>query len=132
MDDKSFLGKGWNFPPEFKEGCGIVTRMVEDEEDIRQSLHILFSTRIGERFNRDYGSGLYDFVFEPITSSSITRMKDTIKRAILLYEPRIDPEKINIDTSRELDGVLMIKLNYRIRQTNTEANWVYPFYLQRK
>ena len=46
--DRSFLGKGWAFPPVFHTGVS-PTAMVSDEEDIRQSLHIILSTRLGER-----------------------------------------------------------------------------------
>ena len=49
MEDKSFLGRGWSFPPDFQNDKR-TTRMSEYEEDIRQSLIILFSTRVGERF----------------------------------------------------------------------------------
>lgn len=131
MEDKSFLGRGWSFPPDFQNDKR-TTRMSEYEEDIRQSLIIMFSTRVGERFNRNYGCNLADFVFEQITSSVITRMKDEIERAILLFEPRISLKKVNINTSREPDGILLIELDYLIRQTSTDANFVYPFYLQNK
>ena len=131
MEDKSFLGRGWSFPPDFQNDKR-TTRMSEYEEDIMHIFIILFSTRGGERFNRNYGCNLADFVFEQITSSVITRMKDEIERAILLFEPRISLKKVNINTSREPDGILLIELDYLIRQTNTDANFVYPFYLQNK
>ena len=37
MKEKSFLGIGWGFPPNFRKDSGDIT-MVSDEEDIRQSL----------------------------------------------------------------------------------------------
>ena len=40
MEEKSFLGKGWGFPPTFKNQSGSVV-MVKDEMDIQQSLQIL-------------------------------------------------------------------------------------------
>ena len=45
MDDKekSFLGKGWSFPPAFDKKLGSV-EMVSMEEDIRQSLEIYFQS----------------------------------------------------------------------------------------
>lgn len=131
MEDKSFLGKGWSFPPDFRNDKR-ATKISEYEEDIKQSLTILFSTRVGERFNRNYGCNLADFVFEQITSSVITRMKDEIEQAIILFEPRISLKKVNIDTSNESNGLLLIELDYLIRQTNTDENFVYPFYLQNK
>ena len=44
----SFLGRGWDFPPNFSRSLNGVD-MIADEEDIRSSLEILLSTRIGER-----------------------------------------------------------------------------------
>ena len=42
-----FLGRGWSFPPRFTPG-GAAVAMVSDEEDIQQSLGLLFATRRGE------------------------------------------------------------------------------------
>ena len=47
-NEDSFLGTGWSFPPAFDRESGSV-EMVQEEEDIRQSLEILLSTSIGER-----------------------------------------------------------------------------------
>ena len=44
QNKNSFLGKGWAFPPEFSHNDN-PTRMFNYEEDIRQSLIILLSTR---------------------------------------------------------------------------------------
>lgn len=46
QNKNSFLGKGWAFPPEFSHNDN-PTRMFNYEEDIRQSLIILLSTRTG-------------------------------------------------------------------------------------
>ena len=55
MPDKSFLGRGWGFPPGFTAG-GAQVEMVADTEDIHQSLQILLSTQLGERLmQEDYG-----------------------------------------------------------------------------
>ena len=53
-DDRAFLGRGWSFPPTFsKEGTGTQeagrVEMLEHEDDIVSSLHILLSTARGER-----------------------------------------------------------------------------------
>ena len=46
--DNAFLGIGWAFPPAFNSGtCSAV--LVTDQQDIEQSLRILFSTHPGER-----------------------------------------------------------------------------------
>jgi len=53
---------------------------------------------------------------------------DLIKTAILYHEPRIDAKKIQIDPADELNGVLLINIDYIIRSTNSRRNMVYPFY----
>ena len=66
MDKKSFLGKGWSFPPSFNKTTGNV-EMVKNEIDIKQSLVIYFNTKLGERIMRpDYGCVLHDNQFEKI------------------------------------------------------------------
>ena len=124
----SFLGRGWTFPPEFSRGTKSV-KMLEDEEDIKSSLEILLSTRLGERIMvPDYGCNLDELLFKPLNLTLKTFVVDLIKTAILYHEPRIDVTKIEIDPSDELNGVLLINIEYIIRSTNSRKNMVYPFY----
>ena len=128
--DKAFLGVGWSFPPEFhRHGGALEANTVAEETDIDQSLRILLSTRPGERVMQpSYGCGLHAKVFETINESTVTKIKDLIERAVLFFEPRITLDRIDVNTEDALDGVLRIKLDYRVRETNSRANMVYPFY----
>jgi phage baseplate assembly protein W len=128
--DKRFLGVGWSFPPEFhKHGDKTGVKMVAEEEDIRESLAILLSTRPGERIMQPgYGCGLHGMVFENIHESTITEIRDVIERAILFYEPRIDLKAIEVGTESVYEGRVDIRLDYTVRKTNTRSNVVYPFY----
>ena len=127
-ESKSFLGRGWNFPPEFNSETKTV-KMLEYEADIQSSLEILLSTRLGERVMvPDYGCNLDELLFKPLNLTLKTYVIDLIKTAILYYEPRIDARKIEIDPSDELNGVLLIKIEYIIRTTNSRKNMVFPFY----
>ncbi|MEP6846707.1 MAG: GPW/gp25 family protein [Panacibacter sp.] len=129
MTNKSFLGTGWAFPPTFTVNPCTV-EMVSAEEDIKQSLQILLSTRHGERVMQpEYGCNLDVLLFEPINTSLITFVKDLIEKAVLYHEPRIDLKKIDIVTDQVLEGLLLIELEYVIRSTNSRYNLVYPFYL---
>ncbi|GAB7202250.1 hypothetical protein [Dickeya oryzae] len=47
-NDNAFLGTGWGFPPQFDTATHSIG-MVSGDEDIRQSLALLLSTRPGER-----------------------------------------------------------------------------------
>jgi phage baseplate assembly protein W len=128
--DKQFLGVGWGFPPQFHRQAGQTgVRMVTEDEDIRESLRILLSTRPGERVMQPgYGCGLHTMVFETVNESTVTEIRDLVERAILFYEPRINLEGIEVEMENVYDGRLDIRIDYRIRQTNTRSNMVYPFY----
>jgi uncharacterized protein len=127
--DKSFLGKGWSFPPTFNKDKRAV-ELVEGIEDINQSLTILMATAFGERVKREeYGSGINRFVFEPMNVTNQSVLKDDVRKAILLYEPRIKLEKISMQLV-EVEGLLKLDVQYTQRTTNTRHNFVYPFYLK--
>ena len=127
--ERAFLGRGWSFPPQFdKAAKGLV--MLEEEKDIESSLEILLSTKLGERVMQPtYGCNLDDMVFESMNLTMLTYMKDLIENAILYHEPRIDLEKLDIDTSNQNEGVLLIVLHYIVRTTNSRYNYVYPYYI---
>lgn len=127
-ENRSFLGRGWSFPPEFSKESRAV-KMLEDEVDIKSSLEILLSTRLGERVMLPgYGCNLEELLFSPLNLTLKTYVIDLIKTAILYHEPRIDVKKIDIDLTEELSGVLLINIDYIIRSTNSRMNMVFPFY----
>ena len=125
---KSFLGAGWGFPPAFSNKTAAVG-LLSNEDDIQSSLEILLTTRQGERVMRpDYGCNLDELVFEPLTTTFKTYIKDLISTAILYYEPRIDVNKIELDDTGELEGRILISIDYTVRATNSRFNFVVPFY----
>ncbi len=130
--DKSFLGTGWSFPPEFQRNDGVLElQTVSLEADIKESLSILLATAPGERVMQPtFGCGLKTMIFENVDETAITEMKDLIERAILFFETRIDLDEIYIDTDNIYDGLMEIDIHYTIVSTNTRSNIVYPFYFQ--
>ncbi len=127
--DTAFLGSGWGFPPTFQLGGADVV-MVAGVEDIHQSLHILLSTRLGERVMQDdFGCALDSVVFEEIDQGLINALNRSISDAILYYESRITLDQLDVDESPEQPGLLLISLTYTIRSTNSRFNMVYPFYV---
>ena len=125
---KSFLGTGWGFPPTFSTTASAVG-MLSNEEDIKSSLEILLTTRQGERVMRpDYGCNLDELVFEPLTTTFKSYIKDLITTAILYYEPRIDVNAIELDDTGEVEGRILIVIDYTVRTTNSRFNFVFPFY----
>jgi phage baseplate assembly protein W len=128
-EENSFLGRGWSFPPAFDNASGEV-QMLKGADDIQSSLQILLSTRLGERVMQPlFGCNLDVMVFDLLDATLKTEMRNLIEKAILYFEPRINIEKINIEAQNEINGVIIITLNYIVRSTNTRGNLVYPFYL---
>ncbi len=127
--ESPFLGTGWSFPPTFGRG-GAEVAMVSGVEDIQQSLHILLSTRLGERVMQDeFGCALDSVVFEEIDQGLMNTLNRSISDAILYHEPRITLDQIDVNESVEQPGLLLISLAYTVRSTNSRFNMVYPFYI---
>jgi Bacteriophage baseplate protein W len=125
--EKAFLGVGWAFPVQL--GAAGDVAMASYEEDIRQAVHIILSTRPGERVMRpDFGAGLHMLVFEPINTTTITLARHRVEEALVRWEPRIDQVNVTVGADPP-QGRLLISIDYRVRATNTFYNLVYPFYL---
>jgi uncharacterized protein len=125
---KAFLGVGVAFP--------VMTapdgRLDEAayEEDIRQAIRIILGTNPGERLMRpEFGAGLRDFVFSPVSESTMTLVEYRVREALVDWEPRIEVLKVTVTTDGERNK-LLIDTEYRVRATNGQHNLVYPFYLE--
>ena len=61
---KSFLGKGWSFPPVFDK-LNLGVRMDENDQDIQSSIRIILNTYPGERLMQpNFGCTLFRMNFE--------------------------------------------------------------------
>jgi phage baseplate assembly protein W len=129
-DATSFLGTGWSFPPEFvPAGNESGVRMVADEDDINESLRILFGTARGERlFQPAYGLDMQEVLFQPLSTTLRSFLAEKVKLAILIYEPRITVDSLQIEMPDPNAGTLAITLEYTVRSTNSRFNLVFPFY----
>ncbi len=124
----NFLGRGWSFPPEFNITAQSV-EMTEKVDDIYKSLEILLSTRVGERIMQPkFGCNMDELIFESLDTATKTIIIDKIKTAILYFEPRIDAKKIELNTDNELEGIIVLEIEYVVRATNSRFNFVYPYY----
>lgn len=129
MTNPSFLGTGWSFPPAFTSG-GADVEMASGAEDIRQSLQILLSTRLGERVMQDeFGCALDSVLFEEVDQGLVNEVTGIISDAILYHEPRITLDRLDVSESESSEGLLLISIGYTIRGTNARFNMVYPFYV---
>lgn len=153
-----FVGSGWAFPVGVTPEGRI--RVSRDEDRIVESIYLILSTARGERAMRpDFGCGIHELLFEPINQATIALMEHYVQEALVRFEPRIEVRKVHVTShpthadlvappgtkrlpSGEVvppggpslgpaDGVLFVHIEYRVWQTDTIFNLVYPFYIER-
>ncbi len=128
---EEFLGVGWQFPVQLDETGEV--RFARYEEDVREAIWIILSTAPGERVMRpDFGCGIYEFVFTSNTARILGLIQARVQDALLRWEPRIDVNDVLVDSDPSEPTRLLIRVDYRVRATDSQANLVYPFYLQRE
>ena len=128
MADRSFLGRGWAFPVRLDAGGGVALAVHED--DVRQAIQIILGTNLGERLMRpEFGSGIRAFVFESVSTTTLTLLKSRVEEALVRWEPRIDIQRVDVTLPTSLRNRLDVMIDYRVRATNVFYNLVYPFYL---
>lgn len=127
-----FLGTGWRFPvlPDASGGLGYV----EQEENVEQSLVILLQTLVGERVMRyDFGCRAPELVFAPGSVRYLRLLEQTVRDAIRDWEPRVQLDDVRAETAPEdeleYDTRVTLRVDYRVRRTNTRQNLVFPFYV---
>ena len=126
---KEFQGRGWAFPVESTSSGRI--RLVTGETDIEQAVRLILSTAPGERVMRpEFGCGIHRYAFATIDTTTLTMMEDDVRNALTRWEPRIELLDIDAELVDPDTGKLHIDIRYRVRETNSEHNLVYPFYLE--
>jgi len=126
-----FFGLGWKFPPGADDE-GRVNR-ASYEECIREAIWLILSTAKGERVMRpDFGCGIHDLVFAVNNATTAGLVAKEVRQALILWEPRVDMLDLQVNPRPETPSTLLIRIDYRVRATNTVFNLVYPFYLERR
>jgi phage baseplate assembly protein W len=124
------IGSGWRFPLEVSGRGGVA--LSSADKDVEESIRIILSTPKGERRMRpNFGCNIHDLVFAPNTSTTWSLIAHHVEEALGWWEPRIEVMEVDVhpditDTSR-----LLINIKYKVKDTTSERNLVYPFYLSR-
>lgn len=125
---RPFLGEGWKFPLQVTPTGGIATAAAEQR--IEEAILLILSTAPGERVMLpDFGCGIHELVFAPNDSSTVSKVVDAVRRALVTYEPRIDVLDVSAETTDGQPNLLLIRVDYRVRDTNSMKNLVYPFFI---
>jgi phage baseplate assembly protein W len=125
---KDFLGTGWAHPVGTDYRGDIELSSAED--NIRQSVRIIIGTAKGERVMRpDFGCEVHDYVFAAADPATLSMVEDAVEDALVQWEPRIDVERVEAAPDEENPNRVLVEIDYWVRETNSSANLVYPFYL---
>jgi phage baseplate assembly protein W len=89
------------------------------EEEIRSSLIHLLLTRKGSRyFMPNFGTRLYEFIFEPLDSPTFDQIETEIKEAVETYIPGLTITSVKIEPAVETQDTLQIN-----NESATEFNF---------
>jgi phage baseplate assembly protein W len=131
MRENSFLGTGWSFPPAF-DNSNDRLQMSAGDNNITQSIDLVLQTPVGSRsLLPTFGCSLNQFIFRNIDGTARAQIIQSVEQTLLDCEPRISVESIEVFDIDVAEGGAAIALNilYRIKQTNTRHNHVFPFSL---
>lgn len=128
MNENTFLGQGWAFPPTFDNalyGVGLSAGV----ENINQSIDLVLKTPKGSRsLMPNFGSNLFSFVFRRMNATLQAELVQSVKRTLLNFEPRINVLEVDVTMSSDA-GIVYVNIVYLIIQTNARHNHVFPFSL---
>lgn len=123
-----FVGRGWGFPMRVDPNGGIA--LVADEREIEEAIRIVLATSPGERPMRPtFGCGIHDHVFDAVSPELVGALRSKVTSSLSRWEPRITVEQVDVATDVEDRSVVYIDIRYRINDTNSPRNLVFPFYL---
>ena len=122
----NLIGTGLRAPDSFSKSSGKV-RYNTGLERINQSICHILGTRLGERFfEPEFGSRIYELIFEPNDYILKDLLIIYIKEALTRWEPRIKVLEVN-PVVIEYENEVPINITYNLINTNTIYNFVYPF-----
>jgi uncharacterized protein len=123
-----FIGAGWNFPLQISPTNSIA--LATHVRDIEQAIEIIIRTAPGERPMRpEFGCRIQDHLFSPVNESTASAIAFDVRRALELWEPRIDVESIKVTADNRELGTFYIDVGYQVRGYNDTRNLVFPFYV---
>lgn len=104
--------QGWRFPLTADPAYGCI-RTTDYEDMIRQSIHMILSTRKGERFLRpEFGCDIHDFVFQGADYTTLKRVENEVRRSINAWENRISDLSVHASVDPENHNRINIEISY--------------------
>ncbi|KAB2951949.1 GPW/gp25 family protein [Heliorestis acidaminivorans] len=121
------MTRGWKFPVEIDPQTGKF-KMVEDDQDIRESIQLILTTRIGERIgNPHFGSNVFEFLFTTINYTELKELEYEIIQALNRWEPRIRDLEVDASADPTNKGKINIVIQYRTEQSIIPEEMAFDF-----
>ncbi len=125
---ESFIGAGIAFPARFDASGGLA--LVSNDIEIRESIHLILGTSPGERPMRpEFGCRIHDHLFSPADGTTAGLMAQEVRRALRMWEPRIEVVSVEVSIDGDDRNKLWIDIDYEVRGSNDPRNLVFPFYV---
>jgi uncharacterized protein len=129
-------GTGWAFPIRLEDepadpGHPRGVAMSSLDRSVEESIRLIVGTARGERVMRPtFGCGIHDHVFAPHDATTAGLIGFEVREALVDFEPRAEVLDVQVVSDPDEDTRLLVRLDYRVRATNSVFNLVYPFYVQ--
>ncbi len=104
------------FPCRLESGLGRF-RLLSELEEIKQSVHLILTTRRGERhFRPKFGVNLDQYAFELMDTTTCNLIRQEVIAALQMWEPRIWNIRAEFDRQPE-NGQLIVNVFYEVRRS---------------
>jgi uncharacterized protein len=126
--NREFIGRGLSFPLQVDSQGRLA--LTNGENEVFQSIRIILETSPGERVMRPtFGCRVWELIFEPRDASTEALLKEYVREALAMWEPRIEVTGVDILEEGASEEVVMVNIRYLIKNTHDERSIVYPFYI---
>lgn len=120
---------GINFPFRQSQKGTYLNLTEQSGDEIRANLIHLLLTRKGYRYYLpDFGTRLYEYIFEPLDGPTFTDIEAEIRDAVEKYIPNLTINGINITSTESEEGSDVVTTNQDILRTVDAGSQSIPDY----
>ena len=117
LDLKPSTGVGISLP--FDGPTGINTTYTTKDATKSNLLNFILTGKRERIMNPNFGSGIRDIIFDPLTENLTDQVENLIYGGIETYFPQVQINELTVDLSPD-NLTVIINLNYSIINTNIE------------
>jgi len=126
--NREILGRGWKFP--FRIGGNSISHDGPEASKFEMHVieclqHLVMTSLKSRRYNRGFGSRLFELSFEQLTKApglAVRFLTDSIEQ-----EPRLILSSVQTRVAED-KSMLYVEMTIDFVNTMTKANLVFPFY----